>query len=149
MITYSSDQFIFDRSIGGLGIALKVLLTLAAYSPLWFTGYILTTFILQPEASAFAWIGLTALFGFIILMVVLAIKQLISQLMKGDNLLWIPLFLICFSYTCIAPVWWGFDYIHQAMEIISAPYANLLTWIAAPVLVIILYCKYNFLSSSD
>lgn len=146
MYGYSIGQFIFDRTFFGLIIALRFLWKLIIYAPLWFTGYMISTYILDNQASAFAWLGLIFLFSISLYQIMFFIKGLIIGCMANKKLLWLPLFIICFLFTSVIPVWLMFDSIHELMSDLSAEYAGTLSWIASIALGIFMYSRYHFLT---
>jgi hypothetical protein len=123
----------------------KLLFKGLIYFPLLVTGYLLTTHILQRKDHALAWIGLTLLFAFVLYAIVYFFKGIVIALKSRGNLLWIPVFIVCVSYTCIAPVWIMFDAIEKLMFQLSKEQGATLTWLFSFALGGYIYSKYQFL----
>lgn len=143
----NSNQYLFDKTFAGLRIALKLFIKLLVYLPLWFTGYMISTNILQKDDDALAWIGLIILFALLIYQVIFFIKGLIIGLIHERNLLWIPLFILCFSFTCILPVWLVFNNIQPYLYELSPKSGNILTWIASISFGIYVFSRYHYFTN--
>src|SRR5688572_15952314 len=113
MYYYNEEQYIFDRNRGGFRIAGKILWELIMFSPLWFPGYILSTLILNKEASVWKWIGLIILFSILINLLLFVLKGAIASLRENGNPTWILFFTICVGFTSIVPAWVMFSTIHE------------------------------------
>lgn len=145
--TYDTGQHIFDRALIGLWIAVKWLLKAIVYLPLWFTSYIITSSILHNEDSAFAWIGIIIIFTLCLYQALFFLKGMLIAFKSRGNLLWILLFIICTTFTCIVPLWIAFDTLRSFAIEMSEKSANTLTWIFAIGFGIFVYNRYHFLTN--
>lgn len=119
-----SGQYLFDKTLYGIWIALKLLIKLIAYLPLWFIGYMITANILEKTDSAIAWIGLIVIFSLLLYQLVFFTKGIIIGLMNEGNWFWIPMFILCFTITCLYPGWIVFNSIHPYLLKLSPKSAN-------------------------
>lgn len=144
-MNYNSGQYLFDRCLNAIFFAFKLMFKGIVYFPLLVTGYLLTTLILQKHDHALAWIGLVLLFAFILYALVYYLKGILVALKSRRNLLWIPIFLLCVGYTCVAPVWIMFGTIEKLMFEVSKEQGTLLTWLFSFAFGCYIYSRYQFL----
>jgi len=144
MYAYSAGQYLFDRTLAGLIIAFKFACQLFLYSPLWFSGYIISTKILDKEASAFSWLGLILFFSILLYQLMFFIKGLIIGFRESGKLIWLPLAIILLFFTCFLPVYLFFPHIYALMVDVYAPQAKTLSWFAGVALFFAVYSRYHF-----
>lgn len=144
---YDSGQYIFDRVLVGFWIVIKWLFKAAIYFPLWFTGYIITTKILDTTDSAFAWVGLILIFALALYQLVFFLKGMLIGFLNEGNLCWIPLFMVCVVFTSLLPAWIAFDSIQTVAYQLSEKSGNILAWIGVSAFAIFLYSRYHFLTN--
>ena len=139
-----SNQYLFDKVLKGLWIAFKLILKLAIYLPLWFSDYLMTSLILEKNDDAYIWIGLIILFTILAYQAVFFIKGLIIGLKNKSNLFWLPLFIICFSFTCLFPTWLIHNNIQPWLCKISPNSGNLIACLTSILFGIYVYSRYHF-----
>lgn len=144
MYAYSEGQFLFDRVVYALFAALKLLLKLVIYAPLWFTGYVISTFLLDSNSSGLAWVISIAFIGIGLYQFMFFLKGLIIGMMETSTLFWIPLFLVCVTFTCIAPCWYFYGNIKAIMMDINPSGSGILTWISVVAFAALIYSRYLF-----
>jgi len=145
--TYDTGQHIFDRALWALWMAAKWILKLVIYLPLWFSGYIISTNILNKEDSVFAWIGLIVIFAVFLYQLLFFVKGMIIGFKSWGNLFWIPLFILCSAFTCVLPVWIVFDILQPFAIELSMRSGDTVTWIFAVAFGLFLYSRYHFLTN--
>lgn len=142
-----SNQYLFDRTLKALRIAFRATIKLAVYLPLWFSGYLLTSQLLDKTDDSIAWILLIVLFTILMYQSIFFIKGLLIGLKKNKgNLLWMPLFIVCILFTCVFPVWQLHSTVVQLFHKISPNSGNLLAWLTSLCFGIYVYSRYNFLT---
>ena len=142
-----SSQYLFNKALLVLCIAMKLFFKLIVYLPLWFVGYMIVTNILGKGDSALGWIGLIALFTLLLYQIVFFIKGIIIGLMNEANFLWIPLFVVCISFTCIFPAWIVYNYIQPILQELSPKSGGGMSWIGAIAFGIYTYSRYHYLTN--
>jgi len=143
---YNDGQFIFDRALQGLWVAIKWLFKAVIFFPMLLAGYAITTAILTKDNNTWAWIGLVGLFAYALYVLVFFLKGLIIAFKEQDNLLWVLLFLICVGFTCVMPLWLFYEDIQAMMFDLSPASGEWLTRIAVAAIGIFLYSRYHFLT---
>lgn len=144
---YDAGQHFFDNVLSALWIAAKWLAKAVVYLPLWFCGYLLSATMLTPKDSAVAWIGLVVLIAVVMYQLLFFIKGILIALKAYQKLVWIFLFLVCCTFTCILPAWFIYHAIQPLMTELSAQSASTLTWIAAITSGVLVYSQYHFLTN--
>lgn len=142
-----SSQYLFDKTLRALWISAKFALKLITYLPLWFVGYLITSKILEKKDDGLAWIGLVILFTLLIYQIIFFFKGVIIGLKNKGNLLWLPLFIICLSFTCLFPTWLVYINIQPYLHKISPNSGNVLVWIVSIAFGIYAYSRYHFLTN--
>lgn len=143
----NSGQYLFDKTLKALWISLKFSLKLITYLPLWFAGYLITSLILQKNDDGLAWIGLIILFAILIYQIVFFIKGIIIGLKNKGNLIWLPLFILCLSFTCLLPTWLVYKNIQPYFNKVSPASGNVLTWIVSISFGLYAYSRYHYLTN--
>ncbi len=144
-IHYNSEQYLFDRCLHGIFIAIKLLFRGIIYCPLLITGYFIACNILDKKDHAIAWIGLIVLSAYILYLFIFFLKGMLIAFKSRGNWLWILLFIACISYTCIAPAWLLFETIQKCMFHLSKEQGKTLTWLFSFAMSAYIYSKYQFL----
>ena len=129
-----------------ISFIVKIIIRFFIYSPLVCTGFLITTKILDRNASALLWIAMIVLLAYILFLIVYFIKGIIVGLYSNNNLLWIPIFLACVGYACILPAWFLYASI-QAM-VIKLHGNNLIAIFLDTAFGIFIYLRYQFLTNS-
>lgn len=142
-----SNQYLFDKALRGLWFAFKIILNLATYLPMWCTGYLITSLFLKKNDDGFAWIGLLILFTFLAYQAVFFVKGLLIGLKNKSNLLWVPLFIICISFTCLFPALFIHNNIQPWLHRISPNSGNLIAWGTSILFGLYVYSRYHFLTN--
>lgn len=142
-----SNQYLFEKALKGLWIAFKIILNLVTYLPLGFTGYLITSLFLKKNDEGFTWIGLLILFTFLAYQAVYFVKGLLIGLKNKSNLLWVPLFIICISFTCLFPALFIHNNIRPWLHTISPNSGNLMAWLTSILMGIYVYSRYHFLTN--
>lgn len=144
--TTYGDQFFFERVLRFFGMALVLAFRGLIYFPLLLTGYLIAARILDKKANGLAWFGLILLFAVALYVLLYVLKGLLITLKKYQNWIWVPLFLLCVSFTCLLPVWVSFDLIEKFAEALSKSSADVIAWIISAALAIFIYSRYHFLT---
>lgn len=144
---YNNEQYLFYRCLNGIFWAFKLAFKGLIYFPLLITGYLITTHILEKGDSPVAWIGTTLLFGFVIYQFIFFLKGMLIGFKHKGNLLWILLFVLCATYSCIAPVWLSFETIEKWMKHLSNEQEATLTWLFSCAMSGYIYSRYHFLTN--
>jgi len=145
--TIDSNQYLFDKTLRGLWIAFKIILNLATYLPLWFTGYLITSLFLKKNDDGFAWIGLIILFTILVYQAVFFIKGVLIGLKNKGNLCWLLLFIVCVCFTCLLPIWFIHNNIQPWFQRISPNSGNLIAWFTSILFGLYVYSRYHFLTN--
>lgn len=145
--TYDSGQHIFDRALWALWIAAKWILKAIVYLPLWFTGYVIATKILQREDSFFAWAGLIIIFAICLYQMLFFLKGMIIGFKSRKNIFWMPLFILCIAYVSLLPAWIAFDAIQPFADDWSKQSGQTINWIISAAFGCYVYSHYHFLTN--
>lgn len=145
---YNSEQYLFDRNLGGLWGFGKLLFRTLLYLPLLFTGYVLSDLVLNKEEAAVLWMTSVVGFAFALFLFLYVLKGMIVALQKAGNLLWVPIFLICIAYACMVPAWLVFQTIDKFMLRLSPDTGRIFTWMIAAATALFSYRRYNFLTDN-
>jgi hypothetical protein len=96
-----------------------------------------------PSSGLLFWIGGIIAIAFMLYQLLFFLKGMLIALMEKGYLLWLLLFLICVSFTCILPAWLAWEpAIHLAAKVKSdASFARM----TVIILVAYGYTRYNFL----
>jgi hypothetical protein len=145
---YNSEQYLFDRNLGGLWGFGKLLLKALLYTPLLITGYVLSDLVLHKKDAAVLWMTTIVGFAFALFLFIYFLKGMIVALLKAGNFLWVPIFLLCIVFVCIVPAWIVFRSTDGFMMRVSADSGRIFTWITGAVAAILSYRRYNFLTDN-
>lgn len=100
---YDGGQRQLQTTQRGLWLALKWAGKALFYAPLLISGYLLCTIFLDKKANGLLWLGLTVLMAYLLYIGVITSKRVLNNLRAKGNLFWLPLFIICFAFTCATP----------------------------------------------
>lgn len=145
-IHYSSEQYLFDRMLHGLLIAVKAVGKGIVYFPQLFTGYCISRCFLNKEDNGIIWITLTVLFAFMLYQFIFLLKGILIVFKIKKNFWWIPILIVCVLYTSVLPVMLFFALLHKAAFYFTIDHADELTWLFAIVACGYIYSKYAFLT---
>jgi hypothetical protein len=145
-IHYSPEQYLFDRILHGMLIAVKVAGKAIVHFPQLFTGYCISRCILSKQDNGIVWIALTVLFAFILYQFIFLLKGILIVFKTKRKFWWMPLFILCTLYTCVLPVMLFFGLLHRAAFYFTIDYADELNWLFAIVACSYIYSKYQFLT---
>ncbi|WP_207515982.1 hypothetical protein [Longitalea luteola] len=144
----NSEQYLFDRNLGGLWMIGKLLLETFLYLPLLFTGYLLSDLLLNKEEAAVLWMTTTAIFAVAHFFFIYFLKGMIVALLKAKNFLWIPIFLICIGYTGFAPGWMVLRLIDKSILQLNPTTGRIFTWMIVSATTLISYRRFSFLTDN-
>jgi len=100
---YNESQNLLNRNGRGLIIALILALYVAVFSPLFFTGFMIEQK-LFPNFKGIDQMLSMAGIAFVLYGVLWALKGVILFCMgKGCIFVWLPLYIVCIGFACIAP----------------------------------------------
>jgi len=142
---WNEGQSLFDTTLRGLWFFAKLAFKLLIYFPLVFTGYIIATKFLDKQSSGILWITIILLIAYAVYLFIYFLKGVILVLKFHRNLLWISLFLIAVSFTCILPVWFMWDTIENTISKLGGNITA--QWIFALAFGTYIYFRYNFLTN--
>jgi hypothetical protein len=142
---YESEQHIFDKTLTVLFLAGKWIVKIFLYFPILFSGYWLATTILHQQDPAVLWLVASLLFAYGLFCAVYCLKGILVACRKAGNLLWIPTFLICTGYTCIAPAWFVFHGMEPLLLRLSPDSGTTFTWLLSIGAAAYCYSQYQFL----
>jgi hypothetical protein len=136
-------QFLFRIIIFLFKAAIRVII----YSPQLLTAYLLCKTVLKKEEPVQVWVIGILLVAFLFYQFIFLLKMIMQGLRRRENWLWLPLFLILVTYTCIFPLWISFDTVQHVMSLISGERGTILTWLSLFCFGFYLYSRYSFLNS--
>jgi hypothetical protein len=144
---YSTEgQRLFDNYLIGLFFIAKWTIEGLIYSPFILTAYIITTHILHRHDHALLWLALTGVFAFVLFCIFSLLLVQMRELRNKKNSLWLPIYVLYVSYTCILPVYIVFKPIeHLVREMTHETSVTLLSWIFCVVFGSVVYNRYHFL----
>lgn len=146
MYYYDSTQHIFDRALWAIVAVAKWLLQALVYLPFWFCGYLLSTLLLEKQDSVWAWLITTVIFGVLLYQLLFFIKGIMIGLKDRNNAWWIVLFIICCTFTCIAPAWIVFQNIQPLVANWTTTASDTLSWLFSIAFGCWVYSRYHFLT---
>lgn len=141
---FAFEQLLFFFCFKAILMALKFCFKAIVYPPQLITSYFLCRLFLSKADTALLWLAAILLIACLIHFLILLLKQVIVSLKEKDNVLWIPLLVVCIIYTCIFPVWLVFNPVKHLMNYISVEKAMILTWLFCIAFGIYLYGRYDF-----
>lgn len=143
------DQQMFDRNAGFLWNAAKWLLKILIYFPLILTSYAIVSSIMKKDISSLLGFAVVILVSFILYLLVYFVKGILIGLKSNNKLLWILLFIICVTFTCVLPVYLVFDPISSLVK--SSSHSgnpnSILKWIFSLAFGVYVYFRYDFLTN--
>jgi hypothetical protein len=142
---YETEQHIFDKTLAGLFLVGKLIFKTLLYLPILFSGYWLATIILNQQDPAVLWWVTSLLFSYAVFCGVYCLKGILVACRDAGNLLWVPIFLICTGYTCMAPAWFVFHSIEPVMLRLTPDIGSTCTWLLSIGAAVYWYTQYNFL----
>jgi len=140
---YNTGQRSLQTTQRGLLIVFKWLFKMLVYAPLLVTGYFICTKFLNRKAHGLLWLGLTALFSFILYLLIQVLKKVLNTLKADGNYWWVPVFIFCVAFTCILPAYLVFAPLNYIVIRLKGNEA--ITFFLAVCFAVFVYCKYNFL----
>jgi len=140
---YNTGQRPLQTTQRGLLIVFKWLFKMLVYAPLLVTGYFICTIFLNRKADALLWLGLTALFSFILYLLIQVLKNVLQTLKAKGNYWWIPLFIFFVLFTCILPAY--LVYAPANYIVIHLKGNEAITVFLVICFALIVYWKYDFL----
>lgn len=146
-INYNPEQYLFDRCLNGIFIAIKLLFKTIIYFPLLLTGYLIASTILSRQDNGIIWSGVIVIFACVLYLFIFFLKGIFIAFKSKGNMFWIPLFVVCVAYTCIAPVCIGFETIEKVMLCFNNEQGAALTWLFCFVYGYYVYTRYQFLTN--
>ena len=143
-ITYTSrTQAEADRQAGSVIDVLQWVGIAFIFLPLLTTGYAVSRMKMFIVYSIWSRIAIVLAVAFVIFFLLQVIRQWIIHLKDNHNILWVPIFLACITYTCLFTPW----LLHDGLSALFArwhwsPWTEL---IVDAVIVVITYIPYDFL----
>lgn len=147
-VHYNSEQYFFDRVLYGVWTAIRFAGKAIVYFPQLLTGYCVTQCFLNRDENGATWIALTVLFAFLFYQFIFLLKGILIGFKKRKRFWWLPLFILCVSYTCMLPVMLFIGLLHNAVFYFNTEHTDVLTWLFAIVIGGYLYSRYEFLSDN-
>jgi hypothetical protein len=139
----------FDRTLHALWKVLLWLFKILIYAPLFFTAFIIVSAVLKEEESSLLGLIVILLVTFILYLLIYFLKGAIIALKAYNNLMWVPVFIICVAFTCILPVYIVFEPIGNLLKSLSKSGNpnKALTWIFSIAFGAYVYFRYDFLTN--
>lgn len=144
LLFFAFEQLLFYWIFKAILMAVRLFLRALIFSPQLITGYLLCKLLLSKTDTTLLWMIAIVLVAVLTHFFILMLKQIIIVLKNKGNFLWIPILIVCLSYTCIFPVWIVFNPVNYLMHLISAEKAVYLTWLFSIAFGIYLYFRYDF-----
>jgi hypothetical protein len=101
----NENQHLFDVYLNGLWFFLKLFLKGLLYLPHLVSAYLIATLLLDRGDSGLVWIPMILLLSYLIHLLFQLFKAFIITLKQRKNWLWLPLFLVAITYSCLFPTW--------------------------------------------
>ena len=144
---YDDGQVLFNRILFAFTIIIKLALKLIIYSPLLFISWLITKQMLDVNTNVILSVALILLFATLIYFTVYFFKGVLIALKFNHRLVWILLFIILVTATCILPVWIIFSPLQNFIAHYSSSNQQLLTWFFAFAFGLYVYSRYHFLTN--
>jgi hypothetical protein len=135
---YGNDsQWLFGYNLNGLKFFAKLFFGIILYSPILFTGYLVSREFIPTKSPGHIWIFSTLIFALVVYALSVTIRKIAFRLKQKGSHFWIVLFLLYIAFICIPPVMVSFPW---AMYLTSQ---NLgLSWGMETFFVLIIYQMY-------
>jgi len=126
----------------GLRIACKWLFDLLVFSPLVATGYFTATLMLDEGANGMLWLVITLIVAALMWLSIQQLKHWMIQLIARGNYLWLLVFMMMVSITCLLPAYLAYKPINYlVMSLHGKPIVAKLLDASFTLYV---YYRYNF-----
>jgi hypothetical protein len=102
---YNDSQHLFDFTLKGLWIFLKLALKAVLYLPHLFTACLLATKLLDRHSNGLVWASAILFLSYVVFLLFCLLKAAIRSLKNRHHLLWLPVFIVAVIYSCIFPLW--------------------------------------------
>jgi hypothetical protein len=147
VLILSLQFLVFQLLFRLLVFVVKLAVRALVYSPQLLTAYLACQRFLTRNDSAQTW--LLSLLSLAITMYVLTLllKALLLALKQKGHGLWLPVFLLLLTYTCLLPVWLLFPWVKTLMTLLDKEHASWLSFAASVALALYIYSHYNLLDA--
>lgn len=138
----NDGQYLFNTHLRGLWLfcqlAVKALLSL----PHLFTAYLLVANILDRQMSGVVWVSIILLVSYLLSLLFHLLKAVLLKFKQRKNMLWLPLFLIALTYSCLFPTWMIGEALGPYLQQVIGEAGNL--WIITDLFLFCIYCQVHF-----